>query len=66
MIVMVRNPQSSLDQIGDPLCGPQLGPIPVGHRPLRQQSHKPTSFVNADLKVIFFGRSESSVFLGLS
>jgi tRNA modification GTPase len=67
MIVMVLNPQSSLDQISDPLCGPQLGPIPLllafppsaGHSTRNRQhednfpdSHMQTGFTNDTIAAI--------------
>lgn len=41
MIAMIPNAQPLLDQIRDPLRGPQLGATAVRHRPLRQQTNQP-------------------------
>lgn len=40
MIAMVAHPQVALDQRGNPLRGPQLGPVAVSHRPLAQELHE--------------------------
>jgi len=40
VIAMIPNAQPLLDQIGDPLCGPQLGAIAVRPRPLRQEANQ--------------------------
>jgi hypothetical protein len=40
MIAMVSHPQSTFDQIGDPLRGPQLRPISVRHGPFGQETNK--------------------------
>ena len=41
MIALIPNPQALLDQVGDPLRGPQLRAIAVGQRPLRQEADQP-------------------------
>ncbi len=40
VIAMVVHPQVALDQIGDPLCGPQLRPVPMGHGPFGQEANE--------------------------
>lgn len=40
VITMVVHPQVAFDQIGDSLCGPQLGPVAVRHRPFGQEATK--------------------------
>lgn len=40
MIAMVSHPQSTFDQIGNSLGGPQLCPISVGHSPLDQETNE--------------------------
>lgn len=41
MIAMIPDPQFLLDEIRYPLGSPQLRPIAVRHRSLRQQPHEP-------------------------
>jgi len=41
VIVMISHSQSTFDQIGNSLSGPQLCSVPVGHRPLDQETNKP-------------------------
>jgi hypothetical protein len=40
MIAMVSHSQSTLDQIGNSLRGPQLGPVSVCHGPLGQETNE--------------------------
>ena len=40
MIAMVSHTQSTFDQIGNSLGGPQLCPVSVGHGPLGQEPHE--------------------------
>ena len=40
MIAMVFHSQSTFDQIGNSLGGPQLCPVSVGHGPLGQETNK--------------------------
>ena len=40
MIVMISYSQSTLDQIGNSLGGPQLCSVPMGHGPLDQETNK--------------------------
>ena len=40
MVPMVADPQVTLDQRGNPLRGPELGPVAVGHGPFRQEPHE--------------------------
>ena len=40
MIAMIRDPQVVFDQRGDPLRGPQLGPVALRHRSLGQQTNQ--------------------------
>ena len=41
MIAMVSHSQSTFDQIGHSLGGPQLCPVSVGHGPLGQETNEP-------------------------
>ena len=41
MIAMVSHSQSTFDQIGNSLGGPQLCPVSVGHGPLGQETNEP-------------------------
>jgi hypothetical protein len=38
MIMMVFHPEFAFNQIGDPLCCPQLRPVTVSHGPLGQEA----------------------------
>jgi hypothetical protein len=38
VIIMVFHPKLAFDQIGDPLCCPQLCPVTMGHSPLGQEA----------------------------
>lgn len=40
MVAMVAHPQAAFDQLGDPLRGPQLGPVAVGRGPCAQEPHE--------------------------
>jgi hypothetical protein len=40
VVAMVVHPQGAFDQIGDPLCGPQLSPVPMGHGPFGQEANE--------------------------
>jgi hypothetical protein len=40
VVAMVVHPQGAFDRIGDPLCGPQLSPVPMGHGPFGQEANE--------------------------
>jgi len=42
VIAMVSHPQAAFDQLGNPLRGPQLRPVAVGHGPVGQQTNEPS------------------------
>lgn len=58
MIAMVSHTQSTFDQIGNSLGGPQLCPVSVGHGPLGQETNE--SFL------LFQGQSGWSAWCRLS
>jgi hypothetical protein len=40
VIAMVAHPQAACDQRGNPLRGPEFGPVPVRQGPLEQEAHE--------------------------
>lgn len=48
MVAMVADPQAAFDQRGDPLRGPELGPVAVGHRPLVQEADEARFLVRGE------------------
>ena len=57
MIAVISHSQLTFDQIGYALGGPQLGPISMGHGPLRQETNK--------LSFLFQGQSGRPSWRGL-
>jgi hypothetical protein len=49
MITMVFYAQLTFDQIGNALCGPQLGPVAVCHGPLSQEANKAVFLLRGQL-----------------